>query len=255
MKFNININQYQLSKNKDITIQDSAVIDWLFTICGSDSEKINKKRVEGWTWISLTHLINDMPLLRIKTNSGASKLVKRVKDLGFIESKKDNKERKLYVRPTAKLRDLYFSKGTKSEVQMETAQVPMETSQVLKDSYHNTNTLILNQSSKEPSKEVSKIDKIEIPYSFEDELKKLSSSSWVVNKIIYNYWKIKGFKFDNMKQFKSALSRELRPAKALEGYTSSQIMKGIEYCQNNYKDIPWKLETVGKIINEVVNKK
>lgn len=244
MKFNININQYQLSKNKDITIQDSAVIDWLFTICGSDSEKINKKRVEGWTWVSLTHLINDMPLLRIKTNSGASKLIKRVKDLGFIDSKKDNKERKLYVKPTAKLRDLYFSKGTKSEVQMETAQVPMETSQVPKDPNHNTNTLILKPNIAVP-KETAQV------YSFKEELEKLGNSTWVVNKIIYNYWTLKGFSFENIKQFKSALSRELRPAKLLEGYSASQINKTMQYCKDNYT--VWTLETVMKRISDTVN--
>jgi hypothetical protein len=250
MKFNININQYQLSKNKDITIQDSAVIDWLFTICGSDSEKINKKRVEGWTWVSLTHLINDMPLLRIKTNSGASKLIRRVKDLGFIESKKDNKERKLYVRPTAKLRDLYFSKGIKSEVLTETSQVLTETSQVLEDTYHNTNTLILKPNTV-VSEETTQV------YSFKEELEKLKNSRWVVDKIIYNYWKIKGFVFENKKQFESAKKREIRPAKALEGYNSTQINKAFDFCEidSKEKNYNWSLETVGKKIATLINKK
>lgn len=142
MKYNININQYELSKNKDITIQDSAIIDWLFTMCGSDSEKIIQKRMEGWTWISLTHLINDMPLLRIKTNSGASKLVNRIKKLGFIDTKKDIKERKLYIKPTSKLRELYIS----PQVPQDLARVPQETARVPQDFNHNTsiNTLEIN---------------------------------------------------------------------------------------------------------------
>lgn len=244
MKFNININQYELSKNKDITIQDSAIIDWLFTICGSDSAKIDKQRVGGWTWISLTHLIDDMPLLRIKTPSGASKMIKRIKLLGYIDTMKSTKERKLYVKPTSKLRDLYFS----NQVPKKESQVLEESSQVPKDTYHNTinnNTNIITTNEQV----------VVYEFSFIEEMQKLRVSNWLPNKIIFNYWTVKGFVFHNKKQFDSAYRRELRPAKALEGYTSEQINKGIKYCQENYTTIPWTLETVGKRILDIVNKK
>lgn len=88
-------------------------------------------------------------------------------------------------------------------------------------------------------------------YSFKEELEKLGNSTWVVNKIIYNYWTLKGFSFENIKQFKSALSRELRPAKLLEGYSASQINKTMQYCKDNYT--VWTLETVMKRISDTVN--
>lgn len=88
-------------------------------------------------------------------------------------------------------------------------------------------------------------------YSFKEELEKLGNSTWVVNKIIYNYWTLKGFSFENIKQFKSALSRELRPAKLLEGYSASQINKTMQYCKDNYT--VWTLETVMKRIADTVN--
>ena len=94
-----------------------------------------------------------------------------------------------------------------------------------------------------------------VPFIFKEELEKLGNSTWKVNKIIYNYWKVKGFAFENKKQFDSAVKRELRPAKTLEGYTSQQINKTMDYCVENYKSIPWTLETVSKRIADTVNKK
>lgn len=96
---------------------------------------------------------------------------------------------------------------------------------------------------------------IPAPYTFTVALEQLGDSTWVVDKIIYNYWKRKGFVFENPQQFRSARSRELRPAKLLEGYSSIQINKTMDYCSEHYKDIPWSLETVGKIISNVLHSK
>lgn len=256
MKFNININQYELSKNKEITIQDSAVIDWLFTICGSDNERITKKRIEGWTWVSLQHLIDDMPLLRIQTSSGASKLIKRIKTLGFIDTKKDTKERKLYVKPTAKLRDLYFSKPVKSHVQKEASRVVQESSQVPEDSYHNTNINTLEHTKDIPTKVgVSVSEKFKPPYKYELALEKLGVSSKVTDKIIHNFFVKKKFHFENQEQFNTAYRRNLKPASQLKGYTSAQINKTMEFCETKYSEFNWGLETVVKSIATLVNKK
>lgn len=254
MKFNITINQYELSKNKDVTIQDSAVIDWLFTMCGSDNERITKKRIEGWTWVSLLHLIEDMPLLRIKTSSGASKLIKRVKMLGYIETKVDTKERKLYIKPTKKLRDLYFSKPHKSQVLKDASQVLGETSQVPQDLNHNTsiNTLdhhinLIASGNEGPQKEE------EAPFLFKEKLKLLKDSSRHDFKVIALYWSSKGFEFDNKDQYNSALKRELRAAGLLKGYSGTQIAQAIDYCKKNHP--VWTLETVGKRVADLINKK
>lgn len=105
----------------------------------------------------------------------------------------------------------------------------------------------------EATKELPKKPEI-LPFSFEEEFTKLGDNTWVVKKIIYNYWKIKGFRFENKKQFDTAVARSLRPAKLLEGYTSKQILMAMDYCEKNYKDI-WTLETVVKRIADLVNKK
>jgi len=95
-------------------------------------------------------------------------------------------------------------------------------------------------------------------FSFEEEIQKLKNGTRVDYKIIALYWKKKGYIFENQKQFNSALKRELRPASSLAGYTGEQVGKAIKYCQDNYggeSGIGWTLETVGKRISDLVNKK
>lgn len=108
----------------------------------------------------------------------------------------------------------------------------------------------------EPKKITKKQQRLLTPYNFEVELQALWDSSWIGNKIIHNYWKIKGYRFENYAQFDSNLARELRGAKALVGYKWNQIEKAINYCQNTMSEnIKWNLYTVGKVIAEVINKK
>lgn len=108
------------------------------------------------------------------------------------------------------------------------------------------------------NKEVKKTKKQireETPYVFKEELELLRTHSWIPKKIVFNYFLRKGFTYENRKQFDSAVGRNLKPALQLEGYTSSQIDKTMDYCEKNYKDFGWTLETVVKRISEVANKK
>lgn len=251
MKFNININQYKLAEHKDITIQDCAVIDWLYSMFGSDHEKINKKRIEGWTWISLPYLIDDMPLLRIKTNSGASKLINRVKKLGYIETKTNKKERKLYAKPTIKMRSLYFSESPKTQVLEESSQVLQETAQVPQDTNQYTSINTLNKTTIPPKVEATVKEVKE--YNYKEEVDKLLNSNWKVDKIIALYFLKKRFNFENQVQFNSEYKRNLRPAKELEGYNSTQIEQTMNYLED--KGLTWTLNAIGRNISNVVNKK
>lgn len=92
-----------------------------------------------------------------------------------------------------------------------------------------------------------------LEFSYEKELKKLSESKWKPDKIIALFWMRKKWKFENAKQFKSERGRQLKPAQALEGYNSHQIEKAFEYCEDNYNNFPWGLETCLKVISKVIN--
>ncbi len=95
-------------------------------------------------------------------------------------------------------------------------------------------------------------------FIFEEELENLKNGGKTGirkdYKIIALYWKKKGFVFENQEQFNSALTRELRAAKSLRGYSGEQIARSITYCAKEYSEI-YTLETCAKRIADLVNKK
>jgi len=88
-------------------------------------------------------------------------------------------------------------------------------------------------------------------FSFKEKLKQMRESDRKYLKIISVYWSKKKIVLENEKQYQATLKRELRPAKALEGYSGRQIGEAITYCDNNYKI--WTLETLGKRINDLIS--
>jgi hypothetical protein len=101
-------------------------------------------------------------------------------------------------------------------------------------------------------KETAKAE--EVPFIFQEALEKLTSSKWKPHKIIGLLFTRKGWSFDNKKQFDTNVSRYIRDAKALEGYTGQQISNTMDYCEQKYQDVDWKLSTVLKSIASVTKK-
>jgi len=91
---------------------------------------------------------------------------------------------------------------------------------------------------------------IAAPFSFKEEIQKLEEGKRKDMKIIAYYFQRKGFTYENKEQFNAALKRELRPAKALIGYSKSQIDSAINYCLREYPEL-WTLETIHKVIDKV----
>jgi len=89
MKYNININQLVLSKTT-LDVVDGAILDYIVFYCNSKNKKIEKQRVvkDGvvWTWINLKTLLEDMPLLRIKSISSLSVRIKKISSEKFIDT-------------------------------------------------------------------------------------------------------------------------------------------------------------------------
>lgn len=94
----------------------------------------------------------------------------------------------------------------------------------------------------------------EVPFIFQDELKKLKNSTWKPHKIIALFFIRKGWTFENKKQFDTNVSRYLRDARSLEGYTGQQISDTMDFCEDKYRDVDWKLSTVIKSIASVTKK-
>lgn len=115
MKYNILINQQKMAQDERLTLSDCAILDYLSVICGTTSEKVSQKRLDGFTWVNLSHLMDQMPLLKIKSVSGASRAIARVRNYGYIETLNDKKNNKLYIKPKQKMMDIFFGKGVAYE--------------------------------------------------------------------------------------------------------------------------------------------
>ena len=85
MKYTIYINQKELCKT-DFDLVDGAILDYLYFICNSKNEKINKQRINGYTWVDYKKILNDNPMLRIKSTGALTRRVKKMEDTGFIKS-------------------------------------------------------------------------------------------------------------------------------------------------------------------------
>lgn len=104
MKYNININQIILAKT-DLDIIDGAILDYLYYLCSSRSEKVEKHRQNGFTWVNFAYLLEEMPLLRIKAKSRVSERVKKIAKAGYIETWREGN--KLYIKMTGKVDELF----------------------------------------------------------------------------------------------------------------------------------------------------
>ena len=127
MKYNININQKELSKT-NLDLVDCAILDYIRIMCASQNDKIIKKRIDGYTWISYSRIMEDMPLLRIKSKGAISKRIKSIKEAGFIDVK--TKNQMIHVKPTAKMDMLEFETDD-DRCQEETEPLPKRNTTVL----------------------------------------------------------------------------------------------------------------------------
>lgn len=112
MKFNININQIALAKTS-LDIVDGAILDYLYYLCSSRSEKVEKHRKNGFTWVNFAYLLEEMPLLRIKAKSRVSERVKKIAKVGYIETWREGN--KLYIKMTGKVDELFVKTNDLAE--------------------------------------------------------------------------------------------------------------------------------------------
>jgi hypothetical protein len=142
MKYNININQIILAKT-DLDIIDGAILDYLYYLCSSRSEKVEKHRKNGFTWVNFNYLLEEMPLLRIKAKSRVSERVKKIAEAGYILTWREGN--KLYIKMTGKVDELFVKSNdlsppfvkTNSSVRQNERHPPSTVRQT--EHNHNTN--------------------------------------------------------------------------------------------------------------------
>jgi hypothetical protein len=110
MKYTILINQAGIVDAGFHTKTD--VIDW----CLLDyifSWEANKKvaRRDGKVWINYKHLISEMPLLGLNTKGAIANRIKKLRELGLLETLQDEGDKRLYVLTTAIYYDITQFRG------------------------------------------------------------------------------------------------------------------------------------------------
>lgn len=105
MKFHIVINQIVLAETK-LDIIDGAILDYLYHFCSSPSDRVEKYRINGYTWINFKHLLAEMPMLRITAKSRISERIRKIEKEGFITANRH--KNKLYIKMTADVDKVFF---------------------------------------------------------------------------------------------------------------------------------------------------
>ena len=133
MKYNININQLALCElSSDMDVVDASILDYLITMCRSQNEKIDNKRIidkdgQSWTWIDLRSLLEDMPLLRISSRMALSTRLKKIEQNGFITTlrKRVKGHICLYVKTDRKVDSLYVKTDRPVRVDIQEDEKPV----------------------------------------------------------------------------------------------------------------------------------
>lgn len=112
MKYNININQEKLIEiEPQAKLIDGAILDYLYWLCNSTSEEVEKLRKKDfsglrYTWVNYEHLLEDMPLLKGRNKSSLTPVFQRLEEWGFIKTMILNNQMK-YVSLLSKMDKLF----------------------------------------------------------------------------------------------------------------------------------------------------
>ena len=107
MKYNININQVKLNEIANwIDLKEAAILDYLIVICKTNNKKVAQKRKDWFTWVNYTRLIEDMPLLNIKSKWAITPKIKTLEKYGLINLKTHWQD--VYVSLTEKVDELFL---------------------------------------------------------------------------------------------------------------------------------------------------
>lgn len=250
MKYNININQIALAKC-NIDIIGASILDYLYIICNSKNELIQKSRIvvdgKWFTWVNYQKIIEDMPLLRINTKSSMSVRVKNLATEGFILIHTDIKKQKTYICFTSKIDELF----------VETNGTVRQNEQNRSSRRTNTNTNSITNTHIAPAsgavaKPKGKKQKVAIPIDFLAEIKKYEDSDQRHINIIASYMEYRKKslfpKIKNSVQLSVFTKRHCRAAVTLTEmeYSDEEIIDMFEKVNRKYRDIDWTLETLVK---------
>lgn len=91
MRYSITINQLALLElESNISLEEAVLLDYLYWLCTSPSEEIERMRIERdgkkYTWFDYNFYIQETPILRGKTKGTITPKIKALEDEQFIET-------------------------------------------------------------------------------------------------------------------------------------------------------------------------
>lgn len=112
MKYLIVINQKELMRiAPEITESEAIVLDYLIFYCSSINERIDSQRIQGFTWINYQTILDDLPILSGRTPASITEKIKRLEEMGLIQTDKQidstTGHARKYIKITDKARSIY----------------------------------------------------------------------------------------------------------------------------------------------------
>ena len=157
MKYSIYINQKELAKYEELDVIDGAILNYIYWLCNSKNGKVEKQREDGYTWVSYSQLLKQMPLLRIKDKGAISRRFDKYRRLKLIQIKY-GKYKRMMVKTTGSLDHELIQNNTRIDIDQQGVDT---------DQHDNTNkdnsinirkeTYILEGEEIETAKEVSEL--------------------------------------------------------------------------------------------------
>lgn len=147
MKFATTINHAGIASIQMTSKTD--LVDWCLLDYIANFESFDKaKKLNGKVWINFKHLIAEMPMLGLNTKSSVSNRIKKLRDLGLLETAQDLTDQKLYAQTselykTASNFCAYTVLQEKPPVQIDEPPVPENEHKAVNNDY-----LINNQNQK-----------------------------------------------------------------------------------------------------------
>ena len=92
MKYFILINQQVLAET-NLDIIDGALLDYIYFYCNSQNEKVKKQRITEknnniWTWVDYKRMLEDMPMIKIKSIGAITARINKIEKVGYIKTKR-----------------------------------------------------------------------------------------------------------------------------------------------------------------------
>lgn len=113
MKYNININQLAL-KDSGFDLIDCAILYWIIDYCNSRSAKVISRRKNGYTQIDYQSLIDENPLMGIRSKGAITPRIKKIEEAGYIKVSRVIHQSN-YIDLTEKVDELFTKMNSSSQ--------------------------------------------------------------------------------------------------------------------------------------------